>query len=333
MIGTDPRLKTLDQGFRIIDYVFDECLFPQPYATDETGASVTPGAAKCQSEASRSAAFGYLEESSRDNPETLRYVITKIHKHFDRGKKRYLLVGGFFSCHDVLIQCVCGEFMIALFLLLVDSEIGDQWSYDPQNVKRASCGFVGLQNLGATCYVNSIVQQFYMNKGFRQGILQAPSGAEDSSNHDTLLYQLQVLFSNLQESTKRSYNAQGFCYSYKDWDGNPMNVAVQMDVDEFFSILFDRLENSVKGTPQEELFKEQYGLKLVQQIKSKDCEHISEREDSSFSIQCEVKNKKTLEESLQLYVQGEILDGGNILSCSDLTSVTIENSQAACSRS
>ncbi|KAG0306868.1 hypothetical protein BGZ97_000587 [Linnemannia gamsii] len=281
MIGTDPRLKTLDQGFRIIDYVFDECLFPQPYATDETGASVTPGAAKCQSEASRSAAFGYLEESSRDNPETLRYVITKIHKHFDR-----------------------------------DSEIGDQWSYDPQNVKRASCGFVGLQNLGATCYVNSIVQQFYMNKGFRQGILQAPSGAEDSSNHDTLLYQLQVLFSNLQESTKRSYNAQGFCYSYKDWDGNPMNVAVQMDVDEFFSILFDRLENSVKGTPQEELFKEQYGLKLVQQIKSKDCEHISEREDSSFSIQCEVKNKKTLEESLQLYVQGEILDGDNKYKCS-----------------
>lgn len=152
-----------------------------------------------------------------------------------------------------------------------------------------------------------------MNKGFRQGILQAPSGAEDPSNHDTLLYQLQVLFSNLQESKRRAYNAQGFCYSYKDWDGNPMNVAVQMDVDEFFSILFDRLENSVKGTPQEELFKKQYGLKLVQQIKSKDCEHISEREDSSFSIQCEVKNKKTLEESLQLYVQGEILDGGNVL--------------------
>lgn len=281
MIGTDPRLKFLDQGFQIIDYVFDECLFPQPYGTDETGASVTPSAAKCQSEGSRSAAFGYLEESSKDNPETLRYVITKIRKHFDR-----------------------------------DSAIGDQWGYDPQTVKRASCGFVGLQNLGATCYVNSIVQQFYMNKGFRQGILQAPSGAEDPSNHDTLLYQLQVLFSNLQESKKRAYNAQGFCYSYKDWDGNPMNVAVQMDVDEFFSILFDRLENSVKGTPQEELFKKQYGLKLVQQIKSKDCEHISEREDSSFSIQCEVKNKKTLEESLQLYVQGEILDGDNKYKCS-----------------
>lgn len=109
MIGTDPRLKTLDQGLQIIDYVFDECLFPQPYATDETGASVTPSAAKCQSEGSRSAAFGYLEESSRDNPETLRYVITKIRKHFDRGKGRHNRAGLNFRfrvmSHSLSMQC------------------------------------------------------------------------------------------------------------------------------------------------------------------------------------------------------------------------------------
>lgn len=186
-----------------------------------------------------------------------------------------------------------------------------QWGYDPQIVKRARCGYVGLQNLGATCYVNSIIQQFFMNKEFRFGILDAPAEGDGSvDKHDTLLYQLQALFGHLQTSMRRSYNAHSFCYAYKDWDGNPMNVAVQMDVDEFFNILFDRLESSVKSSPQEELFKKQYGGKLVQQIKSKDCEHISEREDSFFSIQCEVKNKKSLEESLQLYVQGEILDGG-----------------------
>ncbi|KAG0045590.1 hypothetical protein BGZ83_009224 [Gryganskiella cystojenkinii] len=277
MLGADHRLKQ-GMDFVFIDYVFDQCLFPVP--TEET--SLTPIWAKCQSDGSRLAAISFLQEASRGNSVVLRHVLGKTHRNFARG-----------------------------------SDVDSQWGYDPQIVKRARCGFVGLQNLGATCYVNSIVQQFFMNKDFRYGILDAPSGGDSTvEKHDTLLYQLQVLFGHLQGSMKRSYNAHSFCYAYKDWDGNPMNVAIQMDVDEFFNILFDRLESSVKSTPQEELFKKQYGGKLVQQIKSKDCEHISEREDSFFSIQCEVKNKKSLEESLQLYVQGEILDGDNKYKCS-----------------
>ncbi|KAG0255604.1 hypothetical protein BG011_005045 [Mortierella polycephala] len=281
MISSDSSLKQLPNVSNVIDYIFDECLFPHILTDDQSIGSATPAAPKCQSEGSRAAAFGYLEESAKGNPWALRHIVMKTHRHFER-----------------------------------ESEIEDQWGYDPQTVKRANCGYVGLQNLGATCYVNSIIQQFFMNTAFRYGILDAPAMEGSLDKQDTLLYQLQVLFGNLQESQRRAYNAYGFCYAYKDWDGNPMNVAVQMDVDEFFNILFDRLESSVKNTPQENLFKQQYGGKLVQQIKSKDCEHISEREDSFFSIQCEVKNKKTLEESLQLYVQGEILDGDNKYKCS-----------------
>ncbi|KAF9581346.1 hypothetical protein BGW38_001679, partial [Lunasporangiospora selenospora] len=281
MIGTDRRLKSLDPDYRFVNYIFDECLFPPTEELEDLDPKNGLCRAKCQSDPSRAAALAFLEEFANGQSSVLRYVIEKTHEHFDR-----------------------------------DSEMGDHWGYNPQMIKRARCGFVGLQNLGATCYVNSITQQFFMNKSFRSGILDVELDASDEEKQDTLLFQLQVLFGHLQESIKRSYNAHSFCYAYKDWDGNPMNVAVQMDVDEFFNILFDRLENSVKGHPQEELFKEQYGGKLVQQIKSKDCEHISERQDSFFAIQCEVKNKKTLEESLQLYVQGEILDGDNKYKCS-----------------
>jgi len=45
-------------------------------------------------------------------------------------------------------------------------------------------------------------------------------------------------------------NPKGFCHAFKDWEGNPTNVMEQMDVDEYLNMLFDRLENAIKGTPQ-----------------------------------------------------------------------------------
>ncbi|CAG8670874.1 6710_t:CDS:2, partial [Paraglomus brasilianum] len=54
----------------------------------------------------------------------------------------------------------------------------------------------------------------------------------DENKDDSLLYQLQVVFGHLQESSKKSYEATPFCRAYNDYDGQPLNVAVQMDVDE-----------------------------------------------------------------------------------------------------
>ena len=72
---------------------------------------------------------------------------------------------------------------------------------------------------------------------------------KDGQFKDNVLYQLQTMLANLQESEKKYFDTWDFCKSYK-YDGQPVNPSVQMDADEFFNMLFDKLENLVKGTKQ-----------------------------------------------------------------------------------
>jgi hypothetical protein len=44
-------------------------------------------------------------------------------------------------------------------------------------------------------------------------------------------------------------NPKGYCHALKDYDGNPTNVIVQMDVEEYLAMFLDRLETAIKGTP------------------------------------------------------------------------------------
>ena len=83
-----------------------------------------------------------------------------------------------------------------------------------------------------------------------------------------------------------------------------------MDVDEFYNLLFDRWESQLLSAEAKRKFRSFYGGQLVQQVASKECDHISERLEPFSAIQCDIKGKANLEESLQAYVDGEIMEGG-----------------------
>ena len=116
-------------------------------------------------------------------------------------------------------------------------------------------------------------------------------------------------------SEKQHCNPKAFCQAFKDWEGNPTNIFEQMDVDEFFNMLMDRLENLIKDTTKKNFIKELFGGVLSNELICKGCPHYSEREEPFLAVSLQVKNKNTIQKSLDSFVEGEMLEGENAYHC------------------
>ena len=69
------------------------------------------------------------------------------------------------------------------------------WDYWPHEDGRSDCGYVGLTNLGATCYMASCMQHLYMMPQARTSILRAK--CDNNSKHEHTLRELQRMFAYL----------------------------------------------------------------------------------------------------------------------------------------
>lgn len=179
---------------------------------------------------------------------------------------------------------------------------------------RGACGYAGLRNLSNTCYLNSLCTQLFMNVEFRRFVLSVEVDTRDRSR--TLLHETQAMFAHLQSSQRRFFDPERFVASIKTYDDDCINIHNQMDVEEFFNLLNDRWEGQLRSHDAVRRFRSFYGGQLVTQTKSKECEHISEVLEPFSAIQCDIKGKKTLFESLEAYVDGEHMEGDNKYKCS-----------------
>ena len=188
-----------------------------------------------------------------------------------------------------------------------DYHYESNWNFERVKSIRSPTGYPGIRNLSNTCYLNSLFTQLFMNVGFRAFMLSRNIADELSQK---LLSETQKLFANMQESWVKCVEPQGITESLVTYDGTVIDVAIQMDVDEFYNLLFDRWESQIPSAADKKTFRQFYGGQIVQQIKSKECPHISERLEPFSAIQCEISGKGTLAESLNAYVEGEVMEGG-----------------------
>ncbi len=107
-----------------------------------------------------------------------------------------------------------------------ETKLINKINYDPLSERKTEFDFVGLKNLGCTCYMNSMLQQFFNIPSFRYCLLQIIDNqpkkiTDETINYDdNVLHQLRHMFTFLEFSNRKFYVPKGFCFAFKDLDVN-----------------------------------------------------------------------------------------------------------------
>ncbi|KAG7298078.1 hypothetical protein JYU34_018848 [Plutella xylostella] len=184
------------------------------------------------------------------------------------------------------------------------------WDYWPAEESRSPCGYVGLTNLGATCYMAACMQHLFMMPSARAAVLRADPA---HSKHAATLDQMQNMFAYLMESERKAYNPRSFCKVYQ-MDHQPLNTGEQKDMAEFFIDLVSKLEEM---TPElKKLIKQLFCGVLSNNVVSLDCPHVSRTLEEFYTVRCQVADMRNLHQSLDEVTVKDTLEGDNCYTCS-----------------
>ncbi|OHT04632.1 hypothetical protein TRFO_27843 [Tritrichomonas foetus] len=176
-----------------------------------------------------------------------------------------------------------------------------EWRINGDTFTLKSDKFVGLENLGATCFLNSVTQQLFAITGFRN-LLFSYSG------DDQLTLQFQNLFSRLRFSILRSETTQSFIDHFIWDDGEKLSPSRQQDCCEYLLKLLDKLEKELTAEKLNHLFQG----KISNKIESvKDGKLLSQQYESYMVLPLEVAKCQNLQESFDMFSEIEYMTGEN----------------------
>uniref|UniRef100_K3WT18 USP domain-containing protein n=1 Tax=Globisporangium ultimum (strain ATCC 200006 / CBS 805.95 / DAOM BR144) TaxID=431595 RepID=K3WT18_GLOUD len=299
--------STLHTEEGIIDELFHRCLFATPNKgqgdQDET---ISPSQSsssqyylqkpKCRSDSSRDVAFELLTELSQENTTGLRYLLEQMSRQ-----------------HSLRAPPV-PKTSVSSMAPASKRKLGKSAKEAATRNQIQERGkYVGLKNLGCTCYMNSTMQAFFMIPRFRRQILrfnaEQNSGTSTASGEGkSVLYELQSLFAHLEGTAKSYYNPRPFTSALKTWDGESIDVNLQQDASEFLTSFFQQIESEMNGmgdgSGDENILNTFFGGVFSNELVAEG-DRYSERAEPFHFISVPVRDRKTLKESLDGWVEGE----------------------------
>ena len=166
--------------------------------------------------------------------------------------------------------------------------------------------YSGLKNMGATCYLNSIIQLLFSLSIFKKNVFECEISKENFRKNK--IYNFQKLFYKmLKNGEEKNKNEIKTDFLMQAFGMKILDAYIQNDIQEFFITLIEKLEEELKDKNIDTLF----GGKLKTIIKCTDINYSSEKEDSFTDIQLPIENCKDIYDCLNKYTEKAFLKGEN----------------------